>query len=421
MWSTMRACLLVTAVLLCAALLCIGLDARAQQSVPQRTSSAVNSRVFFIDLKDGAIVPSKLKVRFGTANMEVVPAGVVRPNTGHHHLLIDTPLPPLDQPIPSDFNHLHFGNGQTEVEITLPAGEHTLQLLLGDHAHIAHNPPVMSEVIRVTVDPATVEKPRTPASAGASVFITEPADGATIGTKSVVKFGVSGIDLVAAGTARANSGHHHLLIDTPLPPLDREIPSDLNHVHFGRAQTEAEITLSPGEHTLQLLLGDHDHLPHDPPVFSKVIRVRVVDAPSGQVPQAVAVRPSGRRPSPPDAAVYFVYPRDGETIYPNSTIRFGLRNMGVAPAGVSRPNTGHHHLLVDVPTPPLDQPLPSDLNHLHFGNGQTERKITLSPGQHTLQLILADDQHVPHDPPVMSERIKVTVKAVRKKPRRQGR
>ena len=411
MWSMTRACLLVSA-----ALLCVGLDARAQQSVPQRTSSAANSRVFFIDLKDGAIVPSKLKVRFGIANMEVVPAGVVRPNTGHHHLLIDTPLPPPDQPIPSDFNHLHFGNGQTEVEITLPAGEHTLQLLLGDHAHIAHSPPVMSEVIRVSVDPATVEKIRTPASAGASVFIAEPADGATIATKSVVKFGVSGMELVAAGTARAHSGHHHLLIDTPLPPLDREIPSDLNHLHFGRAQTEAEITLSPGEHTLQLLLGDHEHLPHDPPVFSKVVRVRVVDAPSGQALQAG--RPSGRRPSPPDAAVYFIYPRDGEAIYPNSTIRFGLRNMGVAPAGVSRPNTGHHHLLVDVATPPLDQPLPSDLNHIHFGNGQTERRITLSPGQHTLQLILADDQHVPHDPPVMSERIKVIVKVVRKKPRR---
>ena len=205
------------------------------------------------------------------------------------------------------------------------------------------------------------------------------------------------------------------MIDTPLPPLDREIPSDLNHLHFGRAQTEAEITLSPGEHTLQLLLGDHEHLPHDPPVFSKVVRVRVVDAPSGQAAQAG--RPAGRQPSPPDAAVYFIYPRDREGIYPNSTIRFGLRNMGVAPAGVSRPNTGHHHLLVDVATPPLDQPLPSDLNHIHFGNGQTEERSRFRRDEHTLQLILADDQHVPHDPPVMSERIKVIVKVVRKKPR----
>jgi hypothetical protein len=170
-----------------------------------------------------------------------------------------------------------------------------------------------------------------------------------------------------------------------------------------------EITLPPGEHTLQLLLGDHDHLPHDPPIYSNVIRVRVVDAPerATQAPQQAGAR----QPSPPDAAVYFVYPSNGATIYPNSTIRFGLRNMGVAPAGVAKPNTGHHHLLIDVETPPLNQPLPSDLNHIHFGNGQTEKKITLKPGPHTLQLILADEQHVPHDPPVMTERIKVIVKA----------
>ena len=149
-----------------------------------------------------------------------------------------------------------------------------------------------------------------------------------------MKFGVSGMDLVAAGTAQANSGHHHLLIDTPLPPLDREIPSDLNHLHFGRAQTEAEITLSPGEHTLQLLLGDHEHLPHDPPIFSKVVRVRVADAPSGQGCAGRSSRPAGdrrRRTRPSISSIR----ETAKAIYPNSTIRFGLRNMGVAPAGVS--------------------------------------------------------------------------------------
>jgi hypothetical protein len=83
--------------------------------------------------------------------------------------------------------------------------------------------------------------------------------------------------------------------------------------------------------------------------------------------------------------------------------------MGVAPAGVSKPNTGHHHLVIDAPTPPLDQPLPNDPNHLHFGGGQTEVKLELTPGEHTLQLIFADDKHLPHDPPVISERIKVFV------------
>lgn len=393
------------------------IEAGAQQPAPTRNPSPANARIYFIDLKDGATIPSKVKIRFGIENMEIAPAGVARPNTGHHHLLIDTRLPPLDQPIPSDFNHIHFGSGQTEAEITLPAGEHTLQLLLGDQAHIPHTPPVVSDVIRVRVDPATVEKTRTPAPAGASVFLVEPADGATVGRNLTVKFGVSGMDLAPAGTSKPNSGHHHLLIDTPLPALDREIPSDLNHLHFGRAQTETEITLAPGDHTLQLLLGDHEHLPHDPPIFSKVIRVHVANAPPEKTAQAAPK--AGRQPSPPDAAVYFVYPSNRESIYPNSTIRFGLRNMGVAPAGVAKPNTGHHHLLIDVDTPPLDQPLPSDLNHVHFGNGQTEKKITLSPGEHTLQLVLADDRHIPHDPPVISERIKVFVKTVRKRSRKR--
>jgi hypothetical protein len=393
------------------------IEAGAQQPAPTRNPSAAKARIYFIDLKDGATIPSKVKIRFGIENMEIAPAGVAKPNTGHHHLLIDTPLPPPDQPIPSDFNHIHFGAGQTEAEITLPAGEHTLQLLLGDHAHIPHNPPVVSDVIRIRVDAATVEKTRTPAPAGASVSLIEPADGATVGRNVKVKFGISGMDLAPAGTSKPNSGHHHLLIDTPLPALDREIPSDLNHLHFGRAQTETEITLAPGEHTLQLLLGDHEHLPHDPPVYSKVIRIRVANAAPEKAAQAAPKE--GRQPSPPDAAVYFVYPTKGESIYPNSTIRFGLRNMGVAPAGIAKPNTGHHHLLIDVDTPPLDQPLPSDLNHIHFGNGQTEKKITLSPGKHTLQLVLADERHIPHDPPVISERIEVFVKNVRKRSRRR--
>jgi len=408
MYRFARACLIVLATTTLGA----RMEAAAQQpAAAGKTPSAANARVFFVDLKDGATIPSKVKIRFGIENMEIVPAGVVKPNTGHHHLLVDTALPPFDQPIPSDFNHVHFGGGQTEVEITLPAGEHTLQLLLGDQSHIPHRPPVFSEVIHVRVDPATVEKTRTPAPAGASVFFVEPADGATVARKVTVKFGISGMELAPAGTHKPNSGHHHLLIDAPLPALDREIPSDLNHVHFGRAQTETEITLTPGDHTLQLLLGDHEHLPHDPPIFSKVIHIRVADTASEKAAAAPAA--DGRRPSPPDAAVYFIYPSNGERIYPNSTIRFGLRSMGVAPAGVAKPNTGHHHLMIDVETPPLDRPLPSDLNHIHFGNGQTEKKITLSPGEHTLQLILADDHHLPHDPPVISERIKVTVKAVR--------
>jgi len=374
------------------------------------STASANAKVFFLNLKDGDTVPANLTVRFGAANIDIVPAGTPKTNSGHFHLLIDIGLPPANQPIPADFNHLHLGKGQTEAEIALTAGPHTLQLLLGDHEHIPHTPPVVSEIVHIFVDPATVEQARTPAAPGAKVFFVDLTDGATVGPKTTIKFGLSGMELAPAGTNKPISGHHHLLIDTPLPPLDREIPSDLNHLHFGRAQTQVELTLTPGEHTLQLLLGDYQHIPHDPPIVSKVVRVHVVG--SADVPVA-SLETWERQPSPPDAAVYFIYPHDGDIIYPNSTIRFGLRNMGVAPAGVRKPDTGHHHLVVDADTPPPNKPISSDLNHIHLSGGQTEKKIKLTPGEHTLQLIFADDQHVPHDPPVMSERIKVHVLARR--------
>lgn len=87
--------------------------------------------------------------------------------------------------------------------------------------------------------------------------------------------------------------------------------------------------------------------------------------------------------------------------------------MGVAPQGIGNPNTGHHHLLIDAKVPALDLPIPSDFNHLHFGAGQTETTITLQPGKHTLQLLFADENHVPHNPTVMSAPINVTVRAAR--------
>ena len=126
-------------------------------------------------------------------------------------------------------------------------------------------------------------------------------------------------------------------------------------------------------------------------------------------PRSSASAPAKRHPSAKDAKVYFVYPRDGAYLPPNPVIRFGLINMGVAPAGFEKANTGHHHLIVDAELPPMDQPIANDFNHLHFGAGQTEAKITLPLGKHTLRLLFADAAHVPHNPPVYSEAINVTV------------
>lgn len=117
-----------------------------------------------------------------------------------------------------------------------------------------------------------------------------------------------------------------------------------------------------------------------------------------------------RQKAPRNAQVYFHYPLDGLRVPERFTVRIGLKEMGVAPAGIDRPLTGHHHLLIDTEPGPADQPIPADYNNIHLGNGQTEVVVTLPKGTHTLQLLLGDQNHVPHDPPVMSKKITVYVR-----------
>ena len=118
-----------------------------------------------------------------------------------------------------------------------------------------------------------------------------------------------------------------------------------------------------------------------------------------------------RTTAPAGVELYFISPKDGETVGEELTVRFGLRGMGISPAGTMKAGTGHHHLLVDVDAlPPLDMPIPADEHHVHFGGGQTETTIKLTPGKHTLQLDLADSLHMQFDPPIVSKKINVTVK-----------
>jgi len=116
-------------------------------------------------------------------------------------------------------------------------------------------------------------------------------------------------------------------------------------------------------------------------------------------------------PAPPDAKLSIIWPPDGEVIRGGKLwVRMGLTGLGIAPAGIEMEGTGHHHFLVDTDLPPLDEPIPSDRNHIHFGAGQTEARLTdLTPGEHTLQLMLGDHEHFPHVPPVVSEKITITV------------
>jgi len=113
--------------------------------------------------------------------------------------------------------------------------------------------------------------------------------------------------------------------------------------------------------------------------------------------------------SPQGSKVYFISPKDGESVRNPVVVRFGLKGMGVAPAGIEMVNTGHHHLIIDAPLPDLAATIPTDEHHRHFGGGQSETEITLAPGEHTLQLLLGDHLHIPHNPPVVSEKITITV------------
>lgn len=115
--------------------------------------------------------------------------------------------------------------------------------------------------------------------------------------------------------------------------------------------------------------------------------------------------------APVGAQAYIISPGDGATVGREVTVRFGLEGMGVAPAGVGKEHTGHHHLLVDAADLPLaGKPIPNDEHHLHFGGGQTQTTLRLAPGTHTLQLELGDANHVPFAPPVVSKRITIHVK-----------
>jgi hypothetical protein len=148
-------------------------------------------------------------------------------------------------------------------------------------------------------------------------------------------------------------------------------------------------------------------------------------APSGSETESNAVEPPAatpapaaapaavtgltRKPAPAGARAYIISPENGATVSSPVRVVFGLSGAGIAPAGIVKADTGHHHLLIDTPVPALDLPIPADERHIHFGGGQTETTVTLMPGMHTLQILLGDEVHIPHDPPLLSEVVTIEV------------
>src|SRR3984885_10172987 len=216
----------------------------------------------------------------------------------------------------------------------------------------------------------------TPSPPGAKAEFLDLKDGAVIGPRTTIHFGLHGMGVAPAGTKKANTGHFHLLIDRDLPPLDKQIPNDENDLHFGAGQTGTALTLASGPHTLQLPLGDADHIPHSPPVYSDKIHVTAVESPPAPAAAAQAA-PGTPHPSPPGARVYIISPVNVAYVQITVSVRYGLAKMGVAPAGCNMPAPGPHLLIAITQRQPLGKPVPNDENHLHFGAGQTETVLSL--------------------------------------------
>jgi hypothetical protein len=228
----------VALVLLAAA---CGSDADKTPTVATDTGPA---SVAFTKPADGAAVSNPVSVAFRAKGFTLEPAGAVHPGAGHLHVMVDRPCLAMGDAIPKDAQHLHFGKGQTSGAIDLTAGTHTLCLQAGDGAHTALD---LTDKITITVD------------ASPSVAFLDPAPGATVASPVALKLAAFNFVVEPAGAVREGAGHLHVMVDTPCVTPGQVIPKDEQHVHLGAGQTETDLTLAPGDHTLCLQAGDGQH------------------------------------------------------------------------------------------------------------------------------------------------------------------
>jgi hypothetical protein len=200
--------------------------------------------VAFASPADGDSVSNPVAVSFVTEGFTLQPAGEVHPDAGHLHVMVDVPCVTPGQVIPKDAQHVHFGKGQGKGSIDLAAGKHTLCLQAGDGEHKALG---LTDTITVTVDD-------TP-----SVAFLEPANDAQVTSPVTVKLAAYNFTVEPAGVVHPDAGHLHVMVDVPCLAAGEVIPKDAQHVHLGMGQTETQLTLVPGPHTLCLQAGDGEH------------------------------------------------------------------------------------------------------------------------------------------------------------------
>lgn len=345
-------------------------------------SDSVETAVYFRQPSTNAVVPVTTTIILGAEGLAVEPAGPVKEESGHMHLLIDTDFVSPGEVIPSNEQHRHFGDGSTEIEVSLPAGSHILRLQFADGAHTALEGDSFRDEIVVNVRDGAPDQ---------AVGFAQPLDGATVPPTFGVVMYATGLIPEPAGDISAGAGHFHILVDTDFIPAGEVIPKDEQHLHFGDGQLETELTLPPGDHILRLQFADGAHVALEGNRYRDEIRLTVsADAPKQQVT--------------------IVEPEDGANVVNPFTVKMSATGLFVDSAGaLRREDGGHMHLLIDSEFVEPGQVVPKDDQHLHFGNGQLSTSLELEPGEHTIRLQMADGAHVAFDGSQYRDQINVVV------------
>jgi hypothetical protein len=220
-----------------------------------------------------------------------------------------------------------------------------------------------------------------------------PQDGSTVFTEFDVAFGVNGMGLRKASEDPLDktTGHHHVIIDAPSIPAGQVVPKDATHIHYGDASSTARLTVTPGPHVLEMQLADGAHLSYGPELAAK-IKITATEKPAA-------------------VGVSFGNIKDGDVVASPVAVKFAVEGFTVRPAGqdVFDKTSGHHHLTIDGKGDDLGAVVAKDETHLHFGKGETEASVALTPGPHTLTMQFADGAHMSYGAS-MSKTIKITVK-----------
>ncbi|MCY4078891.1 MAG: DUF4399 domain-containing protein [Caldilineaceae bacterium] len=343
----------------------------------------VRPEVFFRQPTTAAIVPPTFVVKMGAAGVTVDPSGEVIPGSGHMHILVDTDFIPAAEIIPTDEQHLHFGDGSLEVELTLAPGEHTLHLQFADGVHTALEGDEYRDTIIVFVEEDAAEQ---------SVAFFDPLDGTTVSSTFEVVMTATGLVVEPSGEVNDDAGHFHILVDTDFVKAREVIPTDDVHLHYGQGQTTATLELEPGEHTLRLQFADGLHTALEGDQYRDTITV-VVEA------------------GDPSPSVRFEQPADGATVTSPFEVVMAATGLTVEPSGEVNEGAGHFHILVDTDFTPAGQVIPTDEQNLHYGQGQTTATLELEPGEHTLRLQFADGLHTALEGDQYTDTITVVVVA----------